>query len=60
LKLVDTHAHLDEIKDIEGALARAKEAGIRAIAGIGTDHLRMRKFWSWPANIPWQWLIKLS
>jgi TatD DNase family protein len=37
LKLIDTHAHLDEIKDIEGALTRAKEAGIRAIVGVGAD-----------------------
>jgi TatD DNase family protein len=37
LKLIDTHAHLDEIKDVEGALARAKEAGIRAVVGVGAD-----------------------
>jgi TatD DNase family protein len=37
LKLIDTHAHLDEIKDIKGALARAKEAGIRAVVGVGAD-----------------------
>ena len=37
LKLIDTHAHLDEIKDIKGALARAKEAGIQAVVGVGGD-----------------------
>ncbi len=37
LKLIDTHAHLDEIKDIKGALARAKETGIRAVVGVGAD-----------------------
>jgi TatD DNase family protein len=37
LQLIDTHAHLDEIKDIEGALCRAKEIGIRAIIGVGSD-----------------------
>jgi TatD DNase family protein len=37
LKLFDTHAHLDEMKDIRGALARAKEAGILAIVGVGAD-----------------------
>jgi TatD DNase family protein len=37
LKLIDTHAHLDEIKDIREALARAKEAGIRAVVGVGAD-----------------------
>lgn len=37
MKLIDTHAHLDEIKDIHGALRRAKEAGIWAIVGVGAD-----------------------
>ncbi len=37
MKLIDTHAHLDEIQDLEGALARAREAGIRAIVAVGTD-----------------------
>lgn len=35
--LVDTHAHLDEIKNIDEALARARGAGIRAIVGVGMD-----------------------
>jgi TatD DNase family protein len=37
LKLIDTHAHLDEVKDLEGALDRAREAGIRAIIAVGSD-----------------------
>lgn len=37
MNLIDTHAHLDEIDDLEGALARAKEAGVRAIIGVGMD-----------------------
>jgi len=37
LQLIDTHAHLDEIKDIDRALCRAKEAGIRAVMGLGSD-----------------------
>ena len=37
MQLIDTHAHLDEIKDIDGALCRAKEAGIRAVIGLGSD-----------------------
>jgi TatD DNase family protein len=35
--LVDTHAHLDEIKNIDEALARGRDAGIRAIVGVGMD-----------------------
>jgi TatD DNase family protein len=37
LQLIDTHAHLDEIIDIDGALWRAKEAGIQAVVGLGSD-----------------------
>ncbi|MBI5967382.1 MAG: TatD family hydrolase [Deltaproteobacteria bacterium] len=37
MKLIDTHAHLDEIEDIQGALTRAKEAGVWAIVGVGAD-----------------------
>ena len=37
LNLIDTHAHLDEIQDLEGALTRAREAGVRAIVAVGTD-----------------------
>ena len=36
-KLIDTHAHLDEVQDLEGALERAQDAGVRAIVGVGTD-----------------------
>jgi TatD DNase family protein len=37
LKLIDTHAHLDEVPDLEGALKRAQDAGIQAVIGVGTD-----------------------
>jgi TatD DNase family protein len=37
LRLIDTHAHLDEIQDLEGALARAREAGVEAIVAVGVD-----------------------
>ena len=37
MQLIDTHAHLDEIKDIDGAICRAKKAGIKAIVGLGSD-----------------------
>ena len=37
MQLIDTHAHLDEIIDIDGALCRAKEAGIQAVVGLGSD-----------------------
>ena len=36
MRLVDTHAHLDHIDDLDGALDRAQETGIRKIITIGT------------------------
>lgn len=35
--LVDTHAHLDEVPDIDEALGRALDHGVRAIVGVGMD-----------------------
>lgn len=35
--MIDTHAHLAEIKDLQGALRRAKDAGILGIVAVGTD-----------------------
>lgn len=35
--MIDTHAHLAEIKDLPGALRRAKDAGILGIVAVGTD-----------------------
>jgi len=34
---VDTHAHLSELKDKEGVIQRAKEAGVEAIIAMGTN-----------------------
>ncbi len=36
--LVDTHAHLDEIEDVEAALEEAREAGVAAIVAVGQDY----------------------
>lgn len=41
--LVDTHAHLDEIEDIDSALKRAVEAGVEAVIGIGQDLISNQK-----------------
>jgi TatD DNase family protein len=52
LNLIDTHAHLDEIKDIEEALHRAKEIGIRAIVGVGSDLASNEKILQWATDHP--------
>jgi TatD DNase family protein len=38
MNLVDTHAHLEEVKDLDGALGRAEAAGVVAVVAMGIDH----------------------
>jgi len=42
-QLIDTHAHLDEIEDIEQVLADAGEAGLAAVVAVGSDLESNRK-----------------
>ena len=37
-KLIDTHAHLDEIEDLDKAIEEAKQAGLVAIIAVGQDY----------------------
>ncbi|MEE8470047.1 MAG: TatD family hydrolase [Dehalococcoidia bacterium] len=37
-RLVDSHAHLDEIEDIERAIEEARRAGVVALIAVGQDH----------------------
>lgn len=37
-RLIDTHAHLEEIENLEPVLAEAKSAGIIAIIAVGSDY----------------------
>lgn len=37
MTVIDTHVHLNEIEDIEGALERAEQAGVSRIIAIGMD-----------------------
>ncbi|MBI4289174.1 MAG: TatD family hydrolase [Chloroflexi bacterium] len=37
MHLIDTHAHLEEVADLDGALARAKQAGVVAVIAVGSD-----------------------
>lgn len=36
-QLVDTHAHLDELEELERVMEKAKERGVRAIIAMGSD-----------------------
>jgi TatD DNase family protein len=35
--VIDTHAHLDEIKNLDEVITQAKEAGLKAIIAVGQD-----------------------
>ena len=37
-KLIDTHAHLEEIDNLAQALEKAKQAGVEAVIGVGQGH----------------------
>jgi TatD DNase family protein len=37
-KLIDTHAHLDELKNLDLKLEEAKKAGVIAIVAVGSNH----------------------
>lgn len=37
-RLIDTHAHLEELEDLPLALDRAKNAGVIAIIAVGSEH----------------------
>lgn len=43
MKLIDTHAHLDEIPDLDGALENTVAAGVVAIIAVGVDYESNRK-----------------
>ena len=36
-RLIDTHSHLEQIENLERALTEARETGVIAIIGVGTD-----------------------
>jgi TatD DNase family protein len=38
LKVIDSHAHLGELENLESALNKAKEAGVVAIVAVGSNH----------------------
>ena len=38
LRVIDTHAHLDELENLESALSRARQAGVIAAIAVGSNH----------------------
>lgn len=37
MKLIDSHSHLEEIEDLSGVIARAKDAGLVGVVAVGSD-----------------------
>ena len=37
LRIIDTHAHLDEVENLKEALSKAREAGVAGIIAVGSD-----------------------
>ena len=37
-KVIDTHTHLEQVKDIEAAVTEAKAVGVAAIIAVGEDY----------------------
>lgn len=43
MTIIDTHAHVDQLEDIDGALIRAAQAGVMDIVAVSVDLASMRK-----------------
>ncbi len=43
MSIIDTHAHIDQLEDLPGALARADEAGVSDIVAVSVDLDSMKK-----------------
>lgn len=43
MRIIDTHAHLDQFEDLPGALARADQAGVSDIVAVSVDVDSMKK-----------------
>ena len=43
MNIIDTHAHIDQLEDLPGALARAHEAGVSDIVAMSVDLESMQK-----------------
>ncbi|MDD4859153.1 MAG: TatD family hydrolase [Dehalococcoidales bacterium] len=52
LQLIDTHAHIEQLADLPGALEQAKDNGVVAIIGVGMDEESNRKILQIAAEHP--------
>lgn len=52
LEVIDTHAHLDELENIESVLNKAKESGVIAIVAVGSNQQSNQKLMEICLNNP--------
>jgi TatD DNase family protein len=43
LEVIDTHAHIDELENLESVLGEAEKAGVVAVIAVGSNHLSNQK-----------------
>jgi TatD DNase family protein len=53
--MIDTHIHLDEIDDLDAALAEAREAGVTDVIAMAVDAPTSRKVVDWSHSKPGVW-----
>jgi TatD DNase family protein len=52
MRLIDTHAHLSDLGDMEGVVARAKKVGVEAIIAVSTNLNTCKKTLEWADAFP--------
>ncbi len=50
--LIDTHAHLSDLGDMDGVIERAKNVGIEAIIGVGANLATCKRTLEWADAFP--------
>ncbi len=53
--LVDTHAHLEELADLEAALAEARAVGVSDVVAMGVDGPSSQRAVAWAERYPGVW-----
>jgi len=51
-RLIDTHAHLSDLEDMEGTIRRAEEAGVDAVVAVGANLRTCMETFRWSEAFP--------
>jgi TatD DNase family protein len=52
MRIIDTHAHLSDLEDMDGVIERAKKVGISAIVAVGANLATCKKTLEWADAYP--------